>query len=380
MNKYLLQKLRLNNKCFNKINNNSDVIFNVENSTDLKIENSTDLNIEDITDLNIENSTDLNIEDITDLNIENSTDLNIEENHDVIIDDTYLNIENNININNLKYNKPTKYDLIVGFVYFNYTKSKRLLMNYLYTVNKLKLSNIPYYTLELVDSIPEIPEAIHIQSKSIMFQKERLCYLLEKHIPEKYSKILFLDCDIIFDNQNWYNDISNLLETNNIVHPFTFAILLNISYNKIILKKQSILINKKQFASHEEYGWAFQRKWFNKIGFYQYAIIGGGDTFSVYGWLKLGKRLKYAEYNKFYNLEKPKASYISGTIYHLYHGSRNNRQHITRQNILKNINNLYSIRDILIIKENQPFEFKSQFTYLNNQIKKYLINRFDDSI
>ena len=87
----------------------------------------------------------------------------------------------------LTYNKPVRNDMVIGFVFFNIAKSNRLLMNYLYTTNKLKLANIPYYTLEVVYNKPEIPEAIHIACKSIMFQKERLCYVLEKHIPEKMN-------------------------------------------------------------------------------------------------------------------------------------------------------------------------------------------------
>jgi hypothetical protein len=38
---------------------------------------------------------------------------------------------------------------LVGLVFFNPAKSKRMVMNYFYTVEKLKLAKIPYYTLEL---------------------------------------------------------------------------------------------------------------------------------------------------------------------------------------------------------------------------------------
>lgn len=293
------------------------------------------------------------------------------------------------NINSLFYNKPLKDDLVIGFVFFNITPSKRLLMNYLYTTNKLKLANIPYYTLEVVYNKPEIPEAIHIECKSIMFQKERLCYVLEKHIPEKYTKILFLDCDIIFDNPNWYDDVSNLLETHNVVHPFTTANWLDIKYTNILQKKDTILLNNKIpldisniYDYHPGFGWAFQRNWFNQIGFFQYSIIGGGDRNSVCGWLKLSyKNDLYnsiiEEYNKFLNYQKPLIEHINGNIYHLYHGSLKNRQYKERFKILDKIKN---IKDILIIEENKPFEFKPKYSYLNNQIKQYLKDRDDDSI
>jgi hypothetical protein len=301
-------------------------------------------------------------------------------------------VDNNVykklekNINDFYYNKPKTNDMAIGFVFFNIAKSNRLLINYLYTTNKLKLSDIPYYTLEVVYNEPEIPEAIHIECKSIMFQKERLCYVLEKHIPEKYTKILFLDCDIIFDNPNWYDDVSKLLNTYNLVHPFTTAIWLDITYMQILEKRDTLLSKKLPYDNgsiwnyHYGFGWAFQRKWYNEIGFFQYCIVGGGDLFSIFSWLNIYSNVhKFItdEYTKFFNFNKPSMSYITGTIYHLYHGSRINRAYFDRFKLMEDIKN---IKDILIIEENKPFEFKPQYSYLNDKIKEYLINRDDDSI
>jgi len=283
--------------------------------------------------------------------------------------------------------------MAIGFVFFNIYESKRLLMNYLYTINKLKLSNIPYYTLEVVYNKPEIHDAIHIKCKSIMFQKERLCYVLEKHIPAKYTKILFLDCDIIFDNLNWYHNISNLLNTHNVVHPYKTAVWLDITYKKILEKKDTILLYNKlsinssdKFNYHFGFGWAFQRKWFNQIGFFQYNIIGGGDRTSAFGWLKINHNhaslndFIIEEYNIFKKYDKPIIGYINGSIYHLYHGTTRNRQYSKRHNIFKYIKDIKNIKDALIIEENKPFEFKPEYSYLNNYIKEYLKNRDDDSI
>jgi hypothetical protein len=49
-------------------------------------------------------------------------------------------------ISEIRYYKPWRKDMAVGLVFFNPAKSKRMLMNYLYTIEKLKLANIPYYT------------------------------------------------------------------------------------------------------------------------------------------------------------------------------------------------------------------------------------------
>ena len=114
-------------------------------------------------------------------------------------------------IANIRYQVPWKRDMAVGFVFFNPAKSKRMLMNYFYTIEKLKLAKIPYYTLELVFNRqePEIKDAFHVYAKSVMFHKERLCSLLEAKIPWYYSKVMFLDADIVFGNPAWYSEVSD---------------------------------------------------------------------------------------------------------------------------------------------------------------------------
>ena len=118
-------------------------------------------------------------------------------------------LNKSFNLANIAYKEPKKDDMAVCLVYFNGNKSKRILMNYLYVVEKLRVANIPYFTMEMYRDTPEIKDAFHVKTNFILFQKERLCHLLEKRIPEKYSKLAFIDGDIVFENENWYNDLSN---------------------------------------------------------------------------------------------------------------------------------------------------------------------------
>ena len=103
-------------------------------------------------------------------------------------------------------------DIAVGFVLFNPTKSKRIIMNYLYTKNIMEKQGIPTFTLELVfnGNVPEVAEdknVFHVYGNSVMFHKERLCRILETKIPTTYTKILFCDADIIFkEKENESNE------------------------------------------------------------------------------------------------------------------------------------------------------------------------------
>jgi len=300
-------------------------------------------------------------------------------------------IEKSFDLYDLKYVKPVKKDLAVCLVYFNCIKSKRLLMNYLYVVEKFKIAGIPVFTIEMYETSPEIADAIHVKTDFILFQKERLCYLLEKRIPESFSKLLFIDSDLVFQNLNWYNDLSLKLDKFSIVQPFEKAVWLDITYTKIVKVRIPIAFYEKLGYTrrsggiggyHPGFAWAFQRDWFRKIGFFQYSILGCGDTHSSTAFTNYNKwtcphytAVAFEKYKKLIEENKPSVCYLKGDIYHLWHGDQKNRQYSDRREIF---NNVEDIRDILKVENNGLFALKDDT--LKKQIRKYFTNRFDDGL
>jgi len=64
-----------------------------------------------------------------------------------------------------------------------------------------------------------IPEAnVVVRSNSIYFSKENLWNILEKHIPDKYEKIVYVDADILCTDPNWLNRTAEKLDKYKIVH------------------------------------------------------------------------------------------------------------------------------------------------------------------
>jgi len=281
------------------------------------------------------------------------------------------------------YDKPLKKDMAICFVYFNPIASKRLLMNYLYTIEKLKLADIPFYTIELVYTSPEINDAFHIKGKSVYFCKENLCRLLEKKVPSKFKKLLFLDADVIFEKSNWYNTVSDLLETSDVVHPFSSAQWLDITYKNIVNERLSCLYmdRTKIYDSklHPGFGWAFRRDWYCKVGFYDYGITGSGDTLSAAAWLGVDLTKGYvrkAHMNSYVEYRKhalPRITCADGTIYHLWHGSIKNRKYNDRHNILINVGD---ISKLLIPNQDGFLEITNEA--LQKKFFEYFKGRDDD--
>ena len=295
-------------------------------------------------------------------------------------------------IKNMGYNMPKQKDMAVCFIYFNASNSKRILMNLLYVQNMMQLAQIPIFTIEVYSTRPSIYKSYRIKSNSILFHKERLCYLLEKKVPAKYTKLLFLDSDLIFDNPKWYDDVSKALDVYDVIQPFKTAYWLDLTYTQIVGKHYSIMVNAKNnhehlpYNSHPGFGWAFQREWFNRVGYYQYCIVGSGDSLSTMAWFKQSPEMLIRDTNSKYQIPAykefvdkmgttPKISHINGGIYHLFHGSLVKRQYTNRHTIFKDI---VDVRTIL--KEDESGLFEITDREIAQKVKEYFKSRNDDGV
>ena len=190
------------------------------------------------------------------------------------------------------YNKLTNDDICVGMCYFNPMQYKKPLRNIQLVQEQFDRYSIPYYIVELVypDQSPVIKNAIVVRSNSILFSKENLWNIVEKNIPEKYSKIIFMDADIFCCDPEWFNKTSKLLDTNDLVHNMEYLYKdINYVYEKndidLTTARYSIIKAVKNnepielMIHHTGYVIAINRSFFKKLGgIFEYGITGYGDT------------------------------------------------------------------------------------------------------
>jgi hypothetical protein len=213
-----------------------------------------------------------------------------------------------------------------------------------------------------------------------------LCRLLEERIPSKYKKLLFLDADIVFSGDTWYEEISTLLDSHDVVQPFTRAHWLDLTYTNVELTRETVLNMKGSmwdFKYHPGFAWAFRREWYRKVGFFDWAVTGSGDTLSSAKWLNkafpekfkslpFAMRRAYASYRK---LESPTITSREGDVFHLYHGSRKKRQYSERHHLL-DVNE--DIKDMITLNRDGVYEWKD--AKWNVVLYEYFRNREDDDI
>lgn len=293
----------------------------------------------------------------------------------------------------MRYNEPIEKKMAVILVYFNKQCSLRIINNLLFVKQMLDLANIPYFIGEMsINGSPflfaESSTIFHFQSPDNIFYKENIINLMEPLLPPIYDKLCIMDADIIFDNSNWYNLISSKLNHVNICQPFSVAHWLNISFDAVIQEKYSYL--KKKNGGHEGFVWGFQRAWFNKYKFPSGCFIGSGDSLFVKAVFekeifKLHQYMYDSLYKYIVNLPSNISSdYLDMNIYHLYHGTINNRQYVTKHtnfnNILTHLK-LTSSHEFIEYNADGIMQWKPKYRNIfNSFMKEYLINRNDDSI
>ena len=108
--------------------------------------------------------------------------------------------------------------------YFNPAGYKQRYRNYRVFRERLK---VPLVAVELAycpefELDPEDAEIlIQLRGENVLWQKERLLNVALKALPDACSKVVWVDCDIIFEQDNWAERLCALLDRFIIVQSFS---------------------------------------------------------------------------------------------------------------------------------------------------------------
>jgi hypothetical protein len=119
------------------------------------------------------------------------------------------------------------------------------------------------------------------------------------------------------------------------------------------------------------------------VGFYDWAVSGSGDTLSSAKWLNkefhanfkslpLAMKKSYATYRK---LPTPRITLCPGDVFHLYHGSRKNRQYAERHKLL---DVPLDIKDMIVLNKDGVYEWKDKVW--SEVFYTYFLQREDDDL
>jgi hypothetical protein len=258
-------------------------------------------------------------------------------------------------------------DLAVITCHFNWCKFATPVNNLKRFINQTNIDGIPLYGIEL--SLTEEFETmgmenwIHLKvdKENICFQKEAALNILEKRVPKSFTKLAWVDHDLMFSNKNWYNDTSRLLDTYKVLQ--LFETYYSTSRKGTIIKEiPSIMFaggpgaeskNNGMHAGQPGGAWAARREMWRHGGLYSLPIMGGGDAafiYTIYNKLEDPKVLQSmglkdgvdfgpfkAWREKIVPYVNESVSFTPGSVVHEWHGDMNNRSYGERYKLMERI-------------------------------------------
>jgi GR25 family glycosyltransferase involved in LPS biosynthesis len=308
-----------------------------------------------------------------------------------------INLENNID--KLKISKRSE-DIIpklaVITTFFNPKNYINLKYNYLKFSEKIK-EKADLFPIELSfndDFFIQDKNVIRIKGNesNVLWQKEKLLNIALSKLPEEYTNIAWIDCDIIFENQNWVDEVNEKLKYYKVLQLYENAKRLDDNGDIERISEGAISrIARVNFVENVLYGipgfaWAIRREVIDKVKFLETQIIGGADALMYYSFFGVDDSILHKKMNKEWfdiymnwfsksHLEiNGSVSYIKGNILHLYHGKMINRNYENRYKILTENN--FNPEEDLIEDVNNLWKFKDK--ELSKKMSKYFESRNED--
>lgn len=275
--------------------------------------------------------------------------------------------------------------------YFNPCEYANLRRNY-WTFRK-HLKGAPLFTVEVsFDGEFEIPDALHLVAKDVLWHKEASLNVLINSLPPEYDNVAWIDADIIFHRRDWATATETALEQYPIVQLFEKIQDTRPDGSVFAAHPGTIAYHTDRINSKTAkpgYAWAARRSAIPD-GLYSQHVTGGGDLMTLYAWYGdwHGFLLKRQQINPAwlrcflawgapqYRLIKGEIGYLPGTITHLYHGSEKNRQYNERNKLL--LAHAFDPAVDLKLGECGLWEWASDKPELHRLVESYFSTRLED--
>jgi hypothetical protein len=186
---------------------------------------------------------------------------------------------------------------------------------------------------------------VQLRGEDIMWQKERLLNALLPQLPAECRQVAWLDCDIVFERQDWHECVSSALARVPLVQPFQRVHYMPphagrwLELGKSVDEGLNRATTRGSDSPMKGMAWAASRDLVELHGLYDACIIGGGPNalacavLGTHGHVIRSNNmngrqrehfLEWAE--RFGRAAQGAISCIAGDVYHLWHGDLADRR------------------------------------------------------
>jgi len=256
--------------------------------------------------------------------------------------------------------------------YFNPQRFRRRLANYRTFRKHLR---VPLVAVELsfgddFDLRPDDADIlIQLRTTDVMWHKERLLNIALGAVPGECRHIAWLDCDVVFERNDWADRTRELLDRFPLVEPFTQAYKGSpdagpdevervpgdrlgccLAYGLETGAVGFDMLDKNMHTNGctDGLAWAGRRELFEELGFYDACIMGSGNRAMVcaalgqssYGMNYLQMNARRTEHylawaDAHFKMVRGNIGYLDGKLFHLWHGDYKDRRYPERHQDFK---------------------------------------------
>jgi hypothetical protein len=252
---------------------------------------------------------------------------------------------------------------------------------------------------------------IQVRGGDVLWQKEQLLNIGLKKLPSECDKVCWLDADVLFENPDWAVQTARLLEEYVVVQPFSLSVRLrphetdcsldglplgsaehevlhSMAYG--VAAKGTDSLSSYLAHGHSGYAWAARRSVMETHGFYRANVLGNADLNIAQAMFGGDKHLKIdrlspaaADHlkswaNAFYEDVRGSVIHVEGTIFHLWHGYKENRLYSGRLDVL--IDHDFDPDEDLTASPEGPLIWSSDKPGLHDWCDRYFALRGEDTI
>jgi len=266
------------------------------------------------------------------------------------------------------YPRKQQFDTCIVCCYFNPRNSSRRFQNFIRFYSALAEKNLPVAVIELTfpgqkSALSDwAPTNYHIvRDGAVLWQKERLLNRLVSQLPSNFTKVAWVDVDLIFSEypSRWLEEISELLEQHVVVQGFGsvhrlpryefFSGFTNVATGFIknwsVNGRPAKTSNDYREHGHTGYAWAARRSFFSECGLYDSCLSGSADHLMAHAfigeldspcYLKQFRQNEYYFDNFLFWAERVNSAIGSSVAYadvvieHMWHGSTRSRKYKKR--------------------------------------------------
>ena len=265
--------------------------------------------------------------------------------------------------------------------FFDPLASPRLLENLETFGRGVRRQGLPLLVAELAlgDAPHRVPASaadrvLRFRSPDVLWHKERLLNLAVRALPPACRHVVWLDADIVFENDEWVAQTRDRLTADVVVQPFDTACWLaegrdepsdageeGIGEGRRMEGMAAALARapdrRRALADyalhgHTGFAWAARRELVERHGLYDRAVVGGGDLVHAHAFAADGDFLRGLNYYSRELAPKEREAiarwgravadetggrmgHVAGRVRHLFHGDTSARGYVERLRILR---------------------------------------------